>query len=145
MADPLEELSDIAAKIYIHLLVSRESKGVREISRELGIPVSTVHYNIKRLEEKGLVKRDNGGYAIAVVIPLSGFVVLGKKLIHKFLLYSIFFLGILIGEIIRVALFNIGLENSILTIIVSFTGFGLFLYEALKVYGRIMATSSQYG
>ncbi len=138
MEKSLEELSDIAIKIYIHLLVSREAKGVREISRELGIPVSTVHYNLKRLEEKGLIKRDYGGYTIVVAIPLRGFIIVGKRLIHKFILYSLFFLGVVIGEVLRIILFDASLENSMLTIIISSIGFGLFLYEALKVYRTLI-------
>lgn len=144
MDDSVEELSDVAAKIYVFLLVSREPKGVREISRRLGIPVSTVHYNIKRLEEKGLIKRNGDGYTIARTISLKGFVVVGRKLVHKFLLYSLFFLGVAVGEILKVLLFNMDLlESSILTIIVSLTGFGLFLGEALKVYRQIFTDVHQ--
>lgn len=139
----MEELSDIAARIYIHLLVSREPKGVREISRELGVPVSTVHYNLRKLEERGLVKRDNsGGYTVAMVIPLRGFIIVGRTLIHKFLIYSLFFLGVLIGEVIRTTVFDTSIENSILTITVSLIGFGLFLYEALKIYRNMLVIHS---
>lgn len=142
MENSLEELSGIATKIYIYLLVSREPKGVREISRELGVPVSTVHYNLKRLEEKGLIRRDINGYTIAATVPLRGFIIIGKKLIHKFLLYSLFFLGVVIGEMLKVILFNIDLSNSMPTIVVSFIGFGLFLYEALKVYRQMPVSRS---
>ena len=139
----LEDLSDIAARIYIHLLLSREPKGVREISRELGISVSTVHYNLRKLEDRGLVKRDrSGGYTVASVIPLKGFIIVGRRLIHKFLIYSLFFLGVVIGEFTRITVFGASIENSILTITVSLIGFGLFLYEALKIYRNMLTTHS---
>jgi predicted DNA-binding transcriptional regulator len=137
MDGSLEELGEVSVKIYIYLLTSREPKGVREISRELGIPVSTVHYNIKKLEEKGLVRKDNNGYIIARVVPIKGFIVIGRKLIHKFFIYSLFFIGILMGEIIKATISDTDIDDFLITAIVSLAGFSLFFYEAIKIHIRL--------
>jgi DNA-binding MarR family transcriptional regulator len=96
------ELEGTALKIYIYLLESNEDAGVREIARDLGLPVSTVHYHLKSLEELGYVEKTTDGYKVAQRLKLRDYIVIGSRVIHRFTLYSLFFLGFAIGEAILI-------------------------------------------
>ncbi len=44
---------------------------VRDIARDLNLPPSTVHYNLKRLEELGYISRGSEGFIIRNPIKLE--------------------------------------------------------------------------
>jgi len=50
------ELRGVSLRIYLHLLESDSPKGIRDLSRELGLPVSTVHYHVKKLKELAVLE-----------------------------------------------------------------------------------------
>lgn len=43
--------------------VSQDSKSESELAKELGLPLSTVHYNVQKLQESGLLKSDEYTYS----------------------------------------------------------------------------------
>lgn len=92
-----EELRGVSLRIYFHLLSSDEPRGVRDIARYLGIPVSTAHYHIKKLKDLGLLKELPDGYRVSRRIRIEGFIYLGRKLVPRLAVYSAFFAGIAIG------------------------------------------------
>ena len=92
-----EELRGASLKIYLHLLVASEPRGGRDLSRDLGMPVSTVHYHIKKLREAGLVRELPEGYVVSRRVRIEGFVYLGRKLVPRLAIYSAFFLGVAVG------------------------------------------------
>ncbi|MCS7099415.1 MAG: helix-turn-helix domain-containing protein [Sulfolobales archaeon] len=92
-----EELRGASLKIYLHLLLANEPRGVRDLSRDLGIPVSTVHYHIKKLREAGLIRELPEGYVVSRRVRIEGFVYLGRKLVPRLAIYSAFFLGVAAG------------------------------------------------
>ncbi|MCX8185243.1 MAG: winged helix-turn-helix domain-containing protein [Sulfolobales archaeon] len=94
-----EELRGASLKIYLHLLLADEPRGVRDLSRDLGIPVSTVHYHIKKLKEVGLIRELPEGYTVSKRVRIEGFIYLGRKLVPRLAVYSAFFLGIAVGLI----------------------------------------------
>jgi len=53
--------SDTARKIIDHL--TKKDATESEISKDLGMPISTVHYNLKQLQEAGLVIVDEFHYS----------------------------------------------------------------------------------
>ncbi len=53
--------NDTSRKIINHLTQKESTE--TEISKELGIPISTVHYNLKQLQEAGLVVVDEFHYS----------------------------------------------------------------------------------
>jgi len=95
----VEELSRNALRIYVHILESNKSVGVRELARDLNLPVSTVHYSLRRLEELGLIRKSGEGYVINRLLSPEGFVVIYRKLIPRLIIYSSFFVGLLIAEL----------------------------------------------
>ncbi|MEM4621814.1 MAG: winged helix-turn-helix domain-containing protein [Sulfolobales archaeon] len=92
-----DELKGVALRIYFHILSARESLGIRDIARELGIPVSTVHYHIKKLKELGFIREFPEGYSVSKRIKVEGFIYLGGRLVPRLAIYSAFFAGIAVG------------------------------------------------
>lgn len=129
----LESLGRTALRVYIRILESGKPLGVRDLSRALGIPVSTVHYHLKRLEDMGLVKRSGEGYTVSRIARLEGYVILGRTLIPRLTIYSTFFLGILAGQILRTALGTPLNPDSLLAIIASAAGFLVLFAEGLRL------------
>jgi len=91
------ELKGVSLRIYLHLLESDSPKGIRDLSRELGLPVSTVHYHIKKLKELGLVREVPEGLVVSRRVKLEGFVYLGRRIVPRLAFYSAFFAGVLLG------------------------------------------------
>lgn len=91
------ELRGVTLRIYLHLLSASEPLGVRDISRDLGIPVSTVHYHVKKLKDLGLIREGPEGYEVARRIKVEGFVFIGWKLVPRLAVYSAFFAGVVVG------------------------------------------------
>ncbi len=53
--------SDVCRKLLDHLTKKESTES--DIARELNIPISTVHYNLKQLVDAGLVKNDEFHYS----------------------------------------------------------------------------------
>lgn len=126
-----------ALRIYMYLLESGEPRGVREIARALDIPVSTVHYHLRRLEELGLVKQREGGYVIDRVIEIEGFILIAGKLVPRLIIYSLFYLGALVGQIYLALTSGVSIPDGILSMLITVTAFSLFLFEGLTTRRRL--------
>lgn len=126
-------LEGIALKIYIYLLESSDDVGVREIARELGLPPSTVHYHLKRLEELGYAKKTQDGYRVVQRLKLRDYVVIGNKVIHRFTLYAFFFLGFVIGEALLIFLSREINPDRLTTLIAALLAFLLFSFERVRI------------
>jgi DNA-binding Lrp family transcriptional regulator len=71
------ELDDLDIAL-LNKLRYRANKSLTILSRELEVPISTVRYRIKRLEEQGVIQgyvaivdRDNLGYKISLVLEVE--------------------------------------------------------------------------
>ncbi|MGC9149151.1 MAG: helix-turn-helix domain-containing protein [Sulfolobales archaeon] len=128
------DLSESAFRIYFYLLTENEPRGVREIARDLGMPVSTVHYNLKRLERIGLVKRVSDGYVIARIIKIRGYIVIGRYLIPRFFIYSLFFVGVVSGYLIRFLILNESIDiDKIIAVITALVALVIFIHELRNI------------
>ncbi len=91
--DPLLELSGTALRAYLVLLRSRKPMGVRELQRALRLrSPSTARHHLERLEQLGLVKREQGGY---VAVPprrgfLKAYLILHGRLVPRSLALTAF-------------------------------------------------------
>lgn len=99
-----EDLSGIALKIYVYLLES-DGAGPREVARELGINPSLAYYHLKKFEELGIVEKDpsRGVYRVKRRVRVRGYLYVGSKLVPRLLIYGAFFSGLLIPEIVSIA------------------------------------------
>lgn len=93
-----EELTGNALRIYLQILASRKPLGVRELARALELPVSTVHYHLKKLEDEGLIRRSSDGYTVARVVVPPGYVLLAGRPFRRLAVYGAFFAGFSLGE-----------------------------------------------
>ncbi|MGC8982820.1 MAG: helix-turn-helix domain-containing protein [Desulfurococcaceae archaeon] len=139
MAKQLEDLGETALKIYVYLLESKNPKGVREIARELNMPVSTVYYHLKKLEDLEIVRRREGGYVIARAIRIEGYVLLGRKLIPRLTIYSLFFLGFSLGQAYVILTGKSATLDKLLLLALSIVAFALFLLEGLSMKSKLKA------
>ena len=125
------ELTGVPLKIYVYLLESKEPKSVREIAEALNMAPSSIHYHLKKLASIGIIKRNINGYTVNKKINIEGYMILMNKLIPRLLIYSLFFLGVLIGEIIvilKTRIINVDRGISLLTTLIAFI---LFFYEGI--------------
>jgi len=124
-------LNRTAVRIYFHLVKKREPMGVRDIARELKLSPSTVYYNLKRLEELGLIRKEGAGYTVRKFLKPDEIVVVKGLFIHRLTICSFFFLGTTLG-FITVSIMNGFDIDRILAIITSLTAFILLFLEGLK-------------
>ena len=141
MDESINDLNRTALRIYVHLLEAGRPLGVREIARGLSIPVSTTHYHLRRLEELGLVKPAREGYVVVRVMRLDGFILIGRRLVPRLVVYSLFFLGIAIGELISMALFTTASFDRILVLVISLIASLLFLKEGIELRRKLKSFS----
>jgi DNA-binding transcriptional ArsR family regulator len=131
----VEDLGRVALRIYLRLLESEVPLGVRELARDLNIPVSTVHYNLRKLEELGVISRSSDGYVVSRLIPLDGFVVVRRKLVPRLVIYALFFTGITLGELIVVITLGVNVDR-LLIITTSSIASVIFFIEGLVTKRR---------
>lgn len=86
-------------EVYRFLLKSGKPVGTREIQRALNLSSpSLAAYHLTKLEEAGLLKKENGNYAINKVV-LEDCVKVSRFLIPRFLFYAIFAVLLVVTEL----------------------------------------------
>lgn len=130
-------LSEAQLRVYVYLLEKGKPLGVRELSRALDLPPSTVHYTLKRLEDLGLVAATPEGYKISRVIDVEGFLYIRGRLVPRLLVYSSFFLGSTMGGLILIALEGLTPERLALTLISALAAL-LMGFEGLNARRRLL-------
>jgi len=131
------DISRVTLKIYVTLLESSKPLGVRDIARILNIPVSTVHYHLRKLEDLGVIKPESLGYIVINPLKLEEYIILGRKLTPKLMIYSFFFLGITIGELLLILFRRWITYDSIIVMITALTAFIILFYEGFKLRKRL--------
>jgi len=134
-----QRLTDTAMRIYIYMLESNTPVTAREIARSLNIPVSTVSYYLKRFKDMGIVREVSGGYIVARKIDIEGFIYIGNKLIPRLLIYTFFFTGLLIGEIM-IFIKTLSIDTwTILALLSTTISLAILLYESIKTWRKTFA------
>jgi len=131
-----KDLGETALKVYAALLESGKPLGPREVAKILGLPVSTAYYNLKKLEELGLVEKAPEGYVVSKPSSVEGYVVLARRLVPRLVVYSMFFLGVLVGELVLVALKGAS-PDRLLAIVVSLAASATLLAEGLSARRKL--------
>ena len=131
------ELTETQLRIYLYILTHGGDVSVREIARDLRLSPSTVHYSLKRLEELGYVARSSSGYVVKKPVKLEGYVLLGRLLVPRLLVYGLFFSGVFTGVLIYTLTRGLTGER-LLALVVSLIASTLFYYEAFRAWRRII-------
>ena len=86
-------------EVYRFLLKSGKPAGAREIQRVLNLSSpSLAVYHLTKLEDAGLLKKENGNYVINKVV-LEDCVKVSRFLIPRFLFYAIFAVLLVVTEL----------------------------------------------
>ncbi|MFZ8783660.1 MAG: helix-turn-helix transcriptional regulator [Desulfurococcaceae archaeon] len=131
------ELTETQLRIYLYILTHGGDVSVREIARDLRLSPSTVHYSLKRLEELGYVTRSSSGYVVKKPVKLEGYVLLGRLLVPRLLVYGLFFSGVFTGVLIYTLTRGLTGER-LLALVVSLVASTLFYYEAFRAWRRVL-------
>lgn len=96
MGEAHDAISGKALRIYVLLVSEGRPMSVREIQKRLGLSSpSLVHYHLKKLVKAELVAKDEGGHYYAKKLikvgVLRGFLMLGRRLVPKYVFYAAFF------------------------------------------------------
>lgn len=120
-------------EVYRLLLKSGKPVGTREIQRALNLSSpSLAAYHLAKLEDAGLLKKENGNYVINKVV-LEDCIKVSRFLIPRFLFYAIFAVLLLVLELTL-------LRPSVITSFYFFATVGTlvcavaFCYETVKVW-----------
>jgi DNA-binding transcriptional ArsR family regulator len=86
-------------EVYRFLLKSGKPTGTREIQRALNLSSpSLAAYHLTKLEEAGLLKKENGNYVIDKVV-LEDCIKVSRFLIPRFLFYALFAVLLVVIEL----------------------------------------------
>ncbi len=88
-------------RVYTYMVKIGEAVGPRDVMRGVGVSSPSVAYHhLQKLLELDLIeKKGNGDYIVKEKVSPSGFVWIWKILVPRLMLYSAFFLGILVIEL----------------------------------------------
>jgi DNA-binding Lrp family transcriptional regulator len=131
-------LTDTQVKIYLYILTHSGDVSVRDIARDLDLSPSTVHYNLKRLEELGYIEKSANGYVVKNPVKLREYVIVGRLIIPRLLIYGLFFTGIFAGTVVYTILTEFT-GDRLLTLLVSLIAAILFYLEAIKTREKTLA------
>ncbi len=135
-------LSETALRIYVYLLGKKRPVGPRQIFKDMNLSSPSVaYYHLERLRQQGLLKKTTDGYVITQKINIEGFIYIGKKVIPRLMIYSMFLLGLFIIEILVLyyrikAGANINIDFIVLIIITSLSSL-LMLVEGILMYLKV--------
>lgn len=143
-----DELEGNTLSVYTYVVNVSKPVGIREVMRgaKLSSP-SVAHRHLQKLEALGLLEKNAyGDYVLKKKANLSGYIWIGKNLLPRLILYSLFFMGAFSTEI---AIIIFGYLFGLITIEVSFiylTGITavamlLFLIEGIQLRRKIDSKS----
>ncbi len=96
---PEDTLKGTSLDVYRYLLKNGKPVGVREMQRALSLSTpSLAAYHLDKLEEAGLIKKENGNYVINKVV-LEDCIKISRFLIPRYLFYSVFAVLLLVAEL----------------------------------------------
>jgi hypothetical protein len=139
-----EELEGITLSVYLYVVSKGKPVGPRDVVKGAHLSSPSVAYrHLQKLEDLGYLQKDTyGEYVIKGKARVRGYIWVGKRMMPKMLVYSITFLGILITELVILAL-HYSVENYefkvfflLLTIVTGFA-MAVFIAEGLLQRRRI--------
>ncbi len=130
-----EVLKGTTLEVYRFLLKSSKPVGTRELQRALNMSSSSVAtYHLSKLEDSGLLKREDGGFTVSKYL-LENSVKVSRFLVPRYFFYAVFAVAVLMLELtlLRPNVFYSEYAFSVTT-----TGLFVlfFCYEAVKTYRK---------
>jgi hypothetical protein len=96
-----EDTNSTIFNIYAHLIKLGKPAGPREVMNALNLSSPAVaHRGLQKLVDLGIVEKDAyGQYSAKEKVSFKGYFWFGKNLIPKFILFGLFFGGLLVPEV----------------------------------------------
>jgi len=100
------ELEGTTFVVYAYVVKEGRAVGTRDVMRGANLSSPSVAYrHLQKLEGMGLLnKNEYGEYVVKEKANIRGFLWVGRSLLPRMLFYSFFFLGLLILEIVILAI-----------------------------------------
>ena len=101
-----EELEGITLSVYLYAVKKSAPVGARDAMKGAHLSSPSVAYrHLEKLEDLGLLQKNEfGEYTVKHKARVTGYIWLGRRMVPKMLVYSLVFLGILIVELVVLAL-----------------------------------------
>jgi DNA-binding transcriptional ArsR family regulator len=130
-----EVLRGTTLEVYRFLVKSSKPVGVREVQRALKLSSPSVAtYHISKLEDAGLLKRQEGGFTVDKYL-LENSIKISRFLIPRYFFYSVFAVAVLIIELTVMRPTSIYHEYVFSVVTTSILAF-FFCYETAKTWLR---------
>ena len=137
-------LQGVTLKVYLYVVKKNGLAGPRDVMRGVGLSSPSVAYrHLQKLENMGLLMKNvHGNYIEKEKASVRGYVWVGRRLIPNPLVYSIVFLGILIIELVVLAIhFPVETQEFkiffLLLTSITAAALVLFLIEGLRMRRKI--------
>ena len=133
-----QELNATLFDTYVFLVKADRPVGPRDLMRGANLSSPSVAYrNLQKLIDLGLVAKDDyGNYVMKKKVGLKGYIWVKKKLVPRFAVFGLVFVGVLLAEIgilIPHILAGSMVEGSFwLLTIVTIVSAAIFLLEGLR-------------
>jgi hypothetical protein len=107
-----EELEGLTLSVYLYVVKKGKPVGPRDVVKGAHLSSPSVAYrHLQKLEDMGFLAKDAyGEYVLKDKARVRGYVWVGRRMILKMLVYSLIFLGVLIAELVVLAL-HYSVEN----------------------------------
>lgn len=142
-----DDLDATTFRIYLYLVEKEGSVGPRDVMRgaDLSSP-SVAHRHLQKLLDLGLIQKDKYGmYEVKIKANFKGHFWLGKRLLPRLIIYSLFFIGLLAAETVILTVHVLAHEPITLTLafLTLTTGISaiLFLLEGIRLKDEIRRIS----
>ena len=143
-------LQGVTLKVYLYVVKKKGLAGPRDVMRGVNLSSPSVAYrHLQKLENMGLLtKNELGNYVVTEKVPVRGYVWIGRNLVPNPLIYSLVFLGILITELVVLAIhFPVETDQFkiffLLLTLITVAALLLFLIEALRMFARTRVRHSE--
>ena len=151
-----EELEGITLSVYLYVVKQGKPVGPREVMKGANLSSPSVAYrHLEKLETLGLLQKNaHGEYTVKGKARVKGYAWVGRRIMPKMLVYALVFLGILIFELVVLAL-HYAVETYefkvffLLLTLVTGSAMAVFTYEWLlqrrRAKSRIQNEQAQHG
>jgi hypothetical protein len=139
-----EELEGLTLSVYLYVVKKGKPVGPRDVVKGAHLSSPSVAYrHLQKLEDLGLLEKDSyGEYVLKDKARVRGYVWVGRRMMPKMLVYSLIFLGVLIAELVVLAL-HYSVENYsfkiffLLLALVTGSAMAVFITEGLLQRRRL--------
>jgi len=130
--------------VYAFIVRTDKPVGTREVTRGAELSSTSVaHRHLQKLENMGLIERDNyGNYILKEKSSIDGHVWIGKNLVPRLMFYSLFFIGAFAAEV-SIILLSFVIESLVVeagflfATVITLVSMLLFVMEGVKLHRKL--------